>query len=365
MNKYLLILSLVWLLASYTEQSEPTHSTVKNPESRSYYSIQILDSIINDCHQNGEFNGTVLVTRNNKVVYRKALGYANFETKKKLIPESVFYLASVSKQFTAMAIMILNERKKLAYDDKLSKYFPEFPSYANEITIRHLLTHTSGIPDHFRLNSYKPDLKNEDVLEILIKQKFLDFKPGDRFEYSNSGYILLAMITEKVSGNPFHEFMKVNVFDPLGMNNTLVYDESKPFIDNRAIGYSMDGTINDYNILTTGAGGMFSTVDDLYLWDQALYTGTLVSWGTKYEAYTPFTLNDGAVSNYGFGWFIYEDERRKTVSHSGSFSGFRNYISRDIVNKNAFVLLTNNGDAFEMNKVVDAIRYFHDPLFSK
>jgi CubicO group peptidase (beta-lactamase class C family) len=311
------ILSLVLLLASCTEQSDPENTVVINQGTQSYYSVQKLDSIINNCYQNGEFNGTILVSRN-----------------------------------------------KLTYNDKLSNYFPEFPSYANNITIRHLLSHTSGIPDHFRLNSYKPDLTNQDVLEILIKQKFLDYKPGDRFEYSNSGYILLAMITEQVSGMPFHEFLKANVIDPLGMTNTLEYDESKPLINNRAIGYSFDGTLNDYNILTTGAGGIFSTVDDLYLSDQALYTGTLVSWGTIYEAFTPFTLNDGAISNYGFGWFIYEDGRQKTVSHSGSFSGFRNFISRDIVNKNAYMLLTNNGDALEMNKVVDAIRGFLDPQIS-
>ena len=353
------------LLASCTERSGPENTVVINQPTQSYYGVQKLDSIINICCQNGEFNGTILVSRNKKVVYRKALGYANLETKEKLIPESAFYLASVSKQFTAMAIMILSERKKLTYDDKLSKYVPEFPPYANDITIIHLLTHTSGIPDHFGLNSYKPDLTNQDVLDILIKEKFLDYKPGDRFEYSNSGYILLAMITEKVSGMPFHEFMKTNVFDLLGMTNTLVYDESKPLIYNRAIGYNGDGTLNDYNILTTGAGGMFSTVDDLYLWDQALYTGTLVSWGTIYEAFTPFKLNDGAISNYGFGWFISEDGKRKTVSHSGSFSGFRNYICRDIVNKNAYMLLTNNGDALDMNKVVNAIRDFLDLQISK
>ena len=365
MKKILPILSLVLLLASCTEQSDPENTVVINQGTQSYYSVQKLDSTVNNCYQDGEFNGTILVSRNKKVVYRKAFGYANFETKEKLIPESVFYLASVSKPFTAMAIMILKERNKLSYDDKLSKYFPEFPPYANLITIKHLLTHTSGILNHFRLNSYKPDLKNQDVLEILIRQKALEFKPGDRFEYSNSGYILLAMITEKVSGIPFHEFMKANVFDPLDMTNTLVYDESKPLITNRAIGYNMDGTLNDYNILTTGAGGMFSTVDDLYLWDQALYTGTLVSWGTIYEAFTPIILNGGEIYNYGFGWFIYEDGKQKTVSHSGNFSGFRTYIGRDLVNKNAYILLTNNGDALDMNKVVDAIRDFLDPQISK
>ena len=164
------ILSLLLLFASCSEQSDPEDSVVKDQGTQSHYSVQKLDSIVNNCYQDGEFNGTILVSRNKKVVYRKAFGYANLETKDMLTPESVFYLASVSKQFTAMAIMILCERKKLTYDDKLSKYFPEFPSYANDITLRHLLTHTSGIPDHFRLNSYKPDLTNQEVLEILNKR---------------------------------------------------------------------------------------------------------------------------------------------------------------------------------------------------
>ena len=206
---------------------------------------------------------------------------------------------------------------------------------------------------------------NQDVFDILISQESLEFKPGDRFEYSNSGYILLAMIAEKVSGIPFHEFMNENVFEPTGMTSTLVYDESMPLINNRAIGYNMDGSVNDYNLLTTGAGGMFSTVDDLHLWDLALYNGTLVSYGTIYEAFTPTKLNDGKIYNYGFGWLIHEDERGKTVSHGGSLSGFRTYIERDLDKKNAFMLLTNNGDALEMNTVVNAVRDFLDPDISE
>jgi CubicO group peptidase (beta-lactamase class C family) len=365
MKKLLSILSIISLLVSCTEHSDPNPSPVINQNDNSYNNVQKLDSIINHYYQNGLFNGIILVSRYKKVAYREAFGYSNFETKEKLIPESVFYLASVSKQFTAMAIMILSDRNKLTYNDKLSKYFPEFPSYANFVTIKHLLNHTSGIPDYYRLNAYKPDLKNQDVLEILIKQNSLDFNPGDRFEYSNSGYVLLAMITEKVTGIPFHAFMKANVFDPLGMTNTLVYDESKPSINNRAIGYNMDGNLNDYNVLTTGAGGIFSTVDDLHLWDLALYTDTLVSYGTIKKAFTPTILNDGGISNYGFGWFIYEDDRRKIVTHSGNLFGFRTYIGRDLVNKNAYILLTNNGDAIEMNTIISAIRDFLDPLISE
>ena len=194
------------------------------------------------------FNGTVLVSKGDEVIYRKAFGFADLETNKELVPESSFYLASVSKQFTTMAVMILKEQGKLSYDDKLSQYFPDFPSYADSISIEHMMTHTSGIPDHYGLNAYKKGLNNEDVYQLLIKQEKLDFSPGSRFRYSNGGYVLLSMIVEKASGQPFHEFMEAAIFSPLGMDKTLVYDQSEPEVTNRAIGYNATGKKDDYEI---------------------------------------------------------------------------------------------------------------------
>lgn len=301
------------------------------------------------CHENGLFNGTILVAKNNEIVYRNALGYSNLETKESLNPESAFYLASVSKQFTTMAVMILKERELLTYEDKLSDYFPEFPPYAKEVTIRQMMNHTSGIPDHYRLNAYKPDLSNSDVFDLLITQESLDFNPGDKYSYSNGAYVLLSMIVEKVAETSFHLFMKANIFDPLKMNNTLVFDESKPAVTNRAIGYNIAGELDDYDILTTGAGGMFSNLDDLFLWDQSLYTDQLISQETLAEAFKPTTLNDGELSTYGYGWGMNVDDN--TVQHSGGLAGYRTYFKRYLNNQDSYILLTNMGQAVRMDDI--------------
>jgi len=315
-----------------------------------------IDKLMTYCWENGIFNGTISVVENQKVIYKKAFGLADFETKTNLETDYVFYLASVSKQFTSMSIMILKERGKLSYDDPLSKYFPEFPVYAKKVSIRHLMTHTSGIPDHFRLGANRPGLKNQDVLDLLIKQDSLDFQPGEKFSYSNGGYVLLAMITEQVSELPLHTFMKKNIFEPLGMGSSLVYDESKPDIARKAVGYNLDGEKDDYNILTTGAGGIYSNVEDLFIWDQALYENKLVDQKTLNEAFQPFKLNNDTLSNYGYGWGISEDEFGKRVSHSGGLAGFRTYIERQLESQKTIILLTNNGNAFASGGIRIALR---------
>ncbi len=316
---------------------------------------QKIDQLMTECYQKGIFNGNVLVANNGKILYKKLFGYRDFVTRDTLRLNSPFYLASVSKQFTAMSIMILKQRNKLTYEDKLSDYFPEFPPYAGQVTIRHLLTHTSGVANHFRLGSYKPDLTNREVLEILVKQDTLDFKPGEKYSYSNGGYVLLAMIAEKAAGMPFHEFMKKNIFMPLGMDYSLVYDESKPKIPFRAVGYDMFGEINDYDILTSGAGGIFSTVEDLYKWDRALYTEQLVKRQTINEAFEPYRLNNDELSWYGFGWGIKNEKSGKIVQHGGALSGYRSYIERQLDTKNTIILLTNFGSAISMDKLSTAL----------
>lgn len=319
-----------------------------------------VDRLMTYCYENGMFNGTVCVAEDRKVIYKKAFGFSDLETETRLETDYAFYLASVSKQFTTMTIMILKERGKLSYDDPLSKYFPEFPGYANEVSIRHLMTHTSGIPDHFRLGANKPDLRNRDVLEVLVKRDSLDFRPSEKYSYSNGGYVLLSMITEKASGQSFPIFMKKNIFDPLGMSCSLVYDESKPDIPRRAVGYNMFGEKDDYNILTTGAGGIYSTVEDLFKWDQALYEHKLVDEETLSEAYQPFKLSNDSLSNYGYGWAISEDESGKRVSHGGGLAGYRTYIERHVDNKNAIILLTNKGNAIPMRSIITALRNILD-----
>lgn len=314
-----------------------------------------LDKLMNQAHTNGVFNGSILVAENGKVIYRKAFGYANKETKQLLKPEFCFDLASVSKQFTAMGIMILEERNKLSYDDKIIKYFPEFPAYGKDITIRNLLNQTSGMP------LYQPfakeyNLTNAAILKIIEEREALDANVGDQYVYNNAGYVMLAMIIEKVSNRSLAEFLKENIFKPLKMKNTLVGDTPKIDLKNRAIGYTVIGELDDYVVSHTGSTSMFSNVDDLFLWDQALYTEKLVSKKTIEEAFTPVVLNDGSLSNYGYGWFLTPE--KKSVNHSGSDFGYRNFIMRDLEKKNTYIWLTNAGNAITkdlMNVAIENI----------
>ena len=309
-----------------------------------------LDNLMTHYYTNGIFNGTILVSENGKVIYRKAFGYLNNVTNQKLTPESSFGLASVSKQFTAMGIMILKEKNKLSYDDKLIKYFPEFPPYANDIKIRNLLNHTSGLPQYDDYNA-KDDLSNSDVLRILTGTNQLDFKTGEKYTYNNGGYVLLGLIIEKISGQSLAEFLKENVFDPLKMKNTQVFNNSEIKIENRAIGYNRLGDLDDFKISHTGSTGMFSNVDDLFLWEQSLYTQKLVSKKTMDEAFSSAILNNGSIFNYGFGWRINDINNQKSIEHSGRQFGYRTFIKRNLTKNYSYILLTNIGDAILLKDI--------------
>jgi CubicO group peptidase (beta-lactamase class C family) len=342
--KYLISLFTVILLTSLSALCQP--NTKK--ESRA----DKIGRIMKHYFTIGEFNGTILVSEKGKILYKNAFGISDNSKGTALKIESKFYLGSISKQFTTMAIMMLKEKKKLSYEDKLSKYFPELSPNADIISIKHLMTRTSGMPDYFQLGAYKPDLTNQDVLKLLVKNKKIEFTPGDKFSYSNSGYLLLAMIVEKASETPYFQFMKESIFDPIGMKNTLVYDESKPIFNNRAIGHTENGKLDDYEILTVGDGGIYSTVEDLYKWDQSLYTEKLVSSETINEAFSLTVLNNEKLSYYGYGWFIGSEN---TVSHGGALSGFLAYMKRDLENKNSYFLLTNYGSAFARRDLIEEI----------
>jgi CubicO group peptidase (beta-lactamase class C family) len=314
-----------------------------------------IGMIMEYSHEHGIFNGTILVSEKGRIIYKGAFGLANRETGEPLTTASSFYLASVSKQFTGMAIMLLKEQGKLTYEDKLTDYLPEFPDYADKITIRHLLNHTSGIPDHFEMGINKPDLTNADVLTAVLALEEPEFEAGDQFSYSNAGYVLLSLIVSRASGRPFHIFMKENIFDVLGMDGTLVYDETKPEVPNRALGYNALGQTDDYNILTTGPGGIYTGVEDLHRWDRALDENTLVSAETFREALTSGRLNDGSQTNYGFGWFIGLNKDGLFYDHSGSMAGFHTYFRKEPETQQTIILLTNQRDVLNRGPVLDAI----------
>jgi CubicO group peptidase (beta-lactamase class C family) len=322
-----------------------------------------VDALFREYDRPGVPGACVLVIKQGKVLYKKAYGLANLEEKIATTTETNYRLASVTKQFTAMSIMILAERGRLSHESKLTDFFPDFPAYSKQITIRHLLTHTSGVADYEDLipEGTTAQLKDQQVLDLVKQQKDPLFRPGSRFRYSNSGYALLALIVEKASGELFPEFLRKNIFEPLGMSNTVAYEEGVSVVPNRAYGYSQgpNGFQRKDQSLTSavlGDGGIYSSVEDLYRWDQALDSARLVSRETLTQAFTPgaMTSHDGRA--YGFGWFIETYRGLQTVWHYGSTVGFGTAIERFPDRKFTVIVLINRdeADAHQLaRKVVD------------
>lgn len=323
--------------------------------------IRKIDSLLTSMYNSGNLNGNVLIAEKGNIIYKKSFGFANETTKEKLNENSIFELASVSKQFTAMAIVILKEKGKLSYEDKISKYFPELSNY--NITIRNLLNHTSGIADYMEvMDSVFDKTKiaiNKDIISIFdkVKPKLL-FEPNTKWEYSNTGYALLASIIEKVTGMSYGDYLHKAIFEPLNMTNTFVYRRrfAPKKITNYAYGYVYSDSLKKYFLpddMTetkfvvwldgiVGDGTVNSTVIDLLKWDRALYTDKLISKESKMEVFSTAELNDKSKTRYGFGWFI-EDNGiyGSVVNHTGGWPGYRTIIDRHIQNDKTIIILLN------------------------
>lgn len=322
--------------------------------------LEALDVWLEELNANEKFNGSVLLTKGEEIIFNKSYGYEDIKETRLMSEKSAFNLASVSKQFTAMGIVLLKYRNKIGYEDSLIKHIPELMHYEG-ITIQQLLHHTSGIPDYISLaNKYwrEPDvLKASDMISLLQTRKPpLRFSSGSKFEYSNTGYVLLAEVIERVSGQSFSQFMSDNIFQPLGMNNTQVFNllsEDEP--ENRVFGFKRkywifggDKQLQDLNYFdgVAGDGGIYSSSYDLYLWHNSLINGSLVT-NSDYEvAFKSGVLNDGSYTGYGFGWFI---KQRNKVEHAGGWQGFTSYVYRDLESNNLIVILDNSSNALRVN----------------
>jgi len=302
-----------------------------------------LDKYLKTYVKQGWFSGSVLIAKNGKILLCKGYGMANYEHDITNKPQTIFRLGSISKQFTSMLVMQLQEKGLLHVNDSLSKYIPDYPS-GDKITIHHLLTHTAGIPNYvsFSLPEYKNEKIKPHTIEQIIeifKNKPLEFKAGEKHSYSNSGYTLLSYIIEKASGKKYEIILKENIFDPLNMKHS-GYDNYSRIIKNRASGYDIvdDDLANASYIdmsFPTGAGGLYSTVEDLYIWDQALYTEKLVSRKTLNEIFTPF------INEYGYGWRIKSLFNHTQITHSGLIDGFATDIHRYPDDNICIIVLSN------------------------
>jgi len=297
----------------------------------------------------------VLVRQNGRTIFERGYGVRDLRTLARIDAKTDFRLASFTKQFTAMAIMLLVHDGKLRYDQRLTEIFPDFPAYGRAITIRNLLTHTSGLPDYEDLMktdqwSATHQIQDGEVLSLLEKQTAAKFTPGTSWAYSNSGYVVLGLIVAKVSGEPFGQFLHQRIFRPLRMSRTLTYVNGKNTVPNRAYGHSKQGdqfveTDQSATSATLGDGGVYSNLEDLAKWDRALESHSLISEAEMRPALTPVMLNDATVpKSYGFGWFLEPYENRPRMWHTGSTMGFRTVIERFTADKLTIVVLCNRTD---------------------
>jgi CubicO group peptidase (beta-lactamase class C family) len=309
---------------------------------------QRVDAVFSDLDPERDPGGALLVIDRGERLCTRCYGLADVEAGRPITTDTAFYLASMAKPFTAMAVMMLAEQGKLGFDDRLPAYFPRFPAWGTEITLRHLLHHTAGLPAYFSFCTTEEmiGLTNELVAERLMGVAGPDFPVGTQYVYTDTAYVLLAMIVAIVSGRSFAEFLNAHVFAPLGMRHTVVYDASRPARHKLAQGYlKQDGRFErwDYPLLTTGDGGLFSTIDDLFLWDQALNGERLVAKATLERAFASGTTNDGIPVDYGFGWYTNAFPGGRHVAHGGMLAAYNNYIVRFPDTARTIIILTNHG----------------------
>jgi len=311
-----------------------------------------MNLFFTDFNQPNGPGASVAVIRDGKVIFAQGYGLADLEKKTSCRTNTNFRLASVTKQFTAMSVLILADRKKLSLDDRLTDFFPEFPAYGRKVTVRHLLTHTSGLPDYEDLipKGTTIPVLDRDVLRLLMKEDKTVFPPGSQYRYSNAGYSLLALIVEARSGNTFAQFLKQNIFAPLKMTATLAYEQGLSAVPNRAFGYSprnksFERTDQSLTSSVLGDGGIYSSVAELIKWDQALYSSTLVSRKMLKLAFTPGPPTEHPDTGYGFGWFISTYRGLKEIWHSGNSLGFTTRIARYPGKKFTVIILTNRNEA--------------------
>jgi CubicO group peptidase (beta-lactamase class C family) len=304
-----------------------------------------INEVLKIYAKQNSFNGTVLVAQKGDILLQKGYGYKNAQAKTLNDSATVFQIGSITKQFTAAIILQLQEQNKLSVHDSISKFITGYPS-GNKITIENLLTHTSGIYNYtndelFMKNNTVNPISIENLI-ALFKNKPLDFNPGEKYSYSNSGYILLGYIIEKITGKSYFQVVRENIFQPLGMSQSGFDFKSLKNI-NKATGYfKLTTKINEPapivdSTVSFSAGAIYTTVGDLYKWDRALYSSKIVSAASLQKAFTPFK------SNYGYGWVIDSTYGKKVVMHEGGIFGFVSFIGRVPADETCIILFDNKG----------------------
>jgi CubicO group peptidase (beta-lactamase class C family) len=334
-----------------------------------------VDKLLEPWTKPGSPGCALAVVKDGKIIYKNGYGEANLEHGAAITPGTVFYIGSVSKQFVAFSVTLLEAQGKLSFDDNIRKYVPELPGYCDAVTIRHLIHHTSGMRGYLGLlwlagldeDCYHSE---EDVIKyLLVRQKSLNFKAGDKFQYSNSGYLVLAEIVHRVSGMTFREFAQKNILEPLGMKNSHFHDDFSEIIKNRAMSYFRHPKRkNEYTAFISrfdlvGSGGLYTTVEDLFLWDQNFYHGKVGGKKVIETVLTRGKLNDNSDQDYAFGLVHGQYKGLKTVSHTGGLGGYRAMILRFPEQRFSVICLSNFG-GFNVGRICYQVAdiYLRDQL---
>ncbi|MGK0414486.1 MAG: CubicO group peptidase (beta-lactamase class C family), partial [Polaribacter sp.] len=320
-----------------------------------------IDSIVSLDYGDNDPGITILVAKKGKAIYSKAFGKSNIELNTPMQLNTIFQIGSITKQFTAVSILMLAEQGKLNIKDKIEKYIPEYAEIEKDITIHHLLNHTSGIKNRTPVGGdgfiSRTDMSPIELIAY-FKNEPLEFKPGESFKYSNAGYILLGRIIEIVSGQPYGEFIEKNIFDKIGMSSSY-YGSTKEIIKNRASGYQVEQnkfTNADYMSLTLpySAGSILSTVEDLLKWQNALYSNSLLKQSSFEQAIKPSVLNSGKKIPYGYGFRLAKLGKSPVIAHSGSTKGFTS-IAFFLPKENIYIVALTNCNCKNVNNVTKQV----------
>ena len=309
-----------------------------------------IDHFVRDEMQRQSVPGVSLaVVMDGRPLFIKSYGFANLEHKVPVKPETIFQSGSLGKQFTAAGVMLLVEDGKISLDEKIGKYLGDIPASWSAITVRHLLTHTSGLTDYPQDFDFRRDYTEAELLKI-AGQVALAFAPGERWEYSNLGYMTLGVLIGKVTGKFYGEFLRERIFLPAGMTSARIINEAD-IVANRAAGYRVvDGEIKNQNwvspsINTTADGSLYLSILDLVKWDEALTKRTLLGAASYDAIWSPGVLNSGAKTSYGFGWSLKAVKGGRLIEHGGAWQGFRSFISRYVNDKLTVIVLANSSNA--------------------
>lgn len=328
-----------------------------NMQAQNYASI---DSVFKKYTGENTPGASLKIIKDGKALLTRSYGMADLETRTPVVPTTDFRLASVTKQFTATCILLLIEEGKLSLNTSLTDMFAGFPNYGKDITVRQLLTHTSGLRDYEDFVSdtaMNPQVQDAGVLEIMKRTESTLFVPGTQYQYSNTGYALLALAIEKYSGQTFANYLKSRIFDPLKMNHTLAYQPGKNDVPDRAYGYTKRSgkwirKDQSSTSAVLGDGGIYSNVEDLQKWNLALDKHSILSKKWQQEAFTNHHLYNAEMINYGYGWHLKQlDNGEKIQYHTGSTSSFRNIIYRNPKQKLTIIILTNRNQPEEEDMV--------------